>query len=150
MCSPAYAAEHAQTLSGPVAGWSGLTLLDLLRPNEGWATWDDWSARAGHPPAPPRRLGLDSYTYLLEAAVAGTGIALGWRHFIEPFLEAAMVAPGRSGADVGNFFLAEKANGETFPDDDESGSRPFQAISACSITLSPQLFTDLTDFTCRH
>ena len=88
VCSPAYAAEHADTLAGPVAGWSVLTLLDLLRPNEGWASWDDWFARAGRPAAAPRCLGLDTSTYVLEAAAAGTGIALGWRHFIERFLEA--------------------------------------------------------------
>ena len=94
VCSPAYAAEHAETLAGPFAGWIGLTLLDLLRPNKGWATWEDWFALAGHPPGTARRLGLDSYTYVLEAA-AGTGLALGWRHYIERFLEAGtLVALG--------------------------------------------------------
>ena len=88
VCSPAYAAEHAEVLAGPVAGWSRLTLLDLLRPNDGWATWEDWFAVAGHPAGTPRRLGLDTSTYVLEAAAAGTGIALAWRHFIERFLEA--------------------------------------------------------------
>ena len=88
ICSPAYAATHAQTLDGPVAGWSGLTFLDLLRPNEGWASWEDWFAVAGRPDATPRRLGFDSYTYVLEAAAAGHGIALGWRGFIERSLEA--------------------------------------------------------------
>ena len=88
VCSPAYAAEHAETLAGPVTGWTGLTLLDLLRPNEGWASWEDWFAVAGVPAGTPRRLGLDTSTYVLEAAAAGTGIALGWRHFIERFLEA--------------------------------------------------------------
>ena len=88
VCSPAYAAEHAETLAGPVTGWSGLTLLDLLRPNDGWASWEDWFAVAGLPAETPRRLGLDTSTYVLEAAAAGTGIALGWRHFIERFLEA--------------------------------------------------------------
>ena len=87
VCSPAYAMEHGETLAGPVAGWSGLTFLDLLRPNEGWATWEDWFAAAGQPTGTPRRLGLDSYTYALEAAAAGHGIALGWRRFIERFLE---------------------------------------------------------------
>ena len=92
VCSPAYAAEHAQTLAGAVAGWSALTFLDLLRPNEGWATWEDWFAVAGRPDdGTPRRLGLDSYTYVLEAAAAGHGIALGWRHFIERFLEAGVL-----------------------------------------------------------
>ena len=95
VCSPAYAAAHAQALAGPVAGWNGLTLLDLVRPNEGWASWEDWFARVGHPAAAPRRIGLDCYTYVLEAAAAGTGIALGWRQFIERFLEAGtLVALG--------------------------------------------------------
>ena len=95
VCSPAYAAAHAQTLAGPVSGWSGLTLLDLLRPNEGWASWEDWFAVAGRPDRAPRRLGFDSYTYVLEAAAAGHGIALGWRYFIERPLEAgALVALG--------------------------------------------------------
>ena len=95
VCSPAYAAAHAQTLAGPVAGWSGLTFLDLVRPNEGWATWEDWFAAAGHPHGPPRRLGLDCYTYVLEAAASGHGIALGWRHFAERLVDAgALVTLG--------------------------------------------------------
>ena len=95
VCSPAYAAAHAHTLAGPVTGWSELTFLDLLRPNEGWAAWEDWFAVAGSLPGAPRRLGLDSYTYVLEAAAAGHGIALGWRYFIERPLESgALVALG--------------------------------------------------------
>lgn len=95
VCSPAYAAANAQVLADPVAGWSGLTFLDLLRPNEGWATWEDWFAAAGHPNGTPRRLGLDSYTYVLEAAASGRGIALGWRHCVERQVEAGtLVALG--------------------------------------------------------
>ena len=95
VCSPAYAAAHAQALAGPVAGWSGLTFLDLLRPSEGWASWEDWFAVAGRPDGTPRYLGFDSYTYVLDAAAAGHGIAVGWRHFIERPLEAgALVALG--------------------------------------------------------
>ena len=95
VCSPAYAAAHADTLAGPVAGWSGLTFLDLLRPNQGWATWEDWCAVVGHPDGAPRRLGFDSYTYVLEAAAAGHGLALAWRHYSERSLDAgALVALG--------------------------------------------------------
>ena len=93
LCSPAYAAELAQALAGPAAGWSGLTFLDLLRPNEGWATWEDWFAPAGGPAGTPRRLGLDSHTYVLEAVATGSGAALGWRQFIERFLEAGTLVP---------------------------------------------------------
>ena len=49
VCSPAYAAAHADALAGPAAGWSKLTLLDLLRPNEGWGV-----GRTGSP-SPDRR-----------------------------------------------------------------------------------------------
>ena len=112
LCSPAYAAAHAQTLAGPVAGWGGLTFLDLLRPNEGWASWEDWFTVAGRPDREPRRLGLDSYTYVLEAAAAGHGIALGWRHFIERSLEAgALVALGDGFVEFDNAYygvLTEK------------------------------------------
>ena len=95
VCSPAYAATHAQTLAAPVADRAGLTFLDLLRPNEGWASWEDWFAVAGRPDRAPRRLELDSYAYVLEAAAAGNGIALGWRYFIERSLAAgALVALG--------------------------------------------------------
>ena len=95
VCSPAYADAHARTLAGPVTGWSGLTFIDLLRPSEGWALWEDWFAVAGSPDGAPRRLELDSYVYVLEAAAAGHGIALGWRDFIERPLESgALVALG--------------------------------------------------------
>ena len=87
LCSPGYAAAHADVLSGPVSGWGGLTFLDLARPNEGWASWEDWFEAAGRPQHAPRYIGFDSYAYLLEAAVAGHGIALGWRHFIDRSLD---------------------------------------------------------------
>ena len=107
VCSPAYAAVHAETLAGPVAGWGGLTLLDLVRPNEGWATWEGWFARAGQPDPLPRRLDFDSYMYVLEAAVGGHGIALGWRHFIERFLEAGtLVALGEGFVDFDRAYYA--------------------------------------------
>ena len=88
VCSPAYAAEHGETLAGPGVDWSGLTLLDLVRPNPGWTSWDDWLALPGRPAGTPRRLEFDHYTYVLEAAAAGNGIALGCRDFIERLLDA--------------------------------------------------------------
>ena len=106
LCSPTYAATHAQTLAGPVSGWSGLTFLDLLRPNEGWATWEDWFAVVGRPDGTPRRMGFDSYTYVLEAAAAGHGIALGWRYFVERRLETgALVALGDGFVELDNYYF---------------------------------------------
>ena len=106
VCSPAYAATHARTLARPVAGWSGLTFLDLMRPNEGWASWEDWFAVAGRPDEAQRRVGFDSYTYVIEAAAAGHGIALGWRNLIERSMEAgALVTLGDGFVEFDNLFL---------------------------------------------
>ena len=68
LCSPGYAASHAEVLSVPVSGWSSLTFLDLTRPDKGWASWEDWFGAAGRPERAPRYLGFDSYGYALEAA----------------------------------------------------------------------------------
>ena len=71
--------------------------LERNRPpvEEGWASWEDWFAVAGRPDGAPRRIGFDSYTYVLEAAAAGHGLALSWRRYIERPLDAgALVALG--------------------------------------------------------
>ena len=88
ICSPAYARTHAKILYGPVQGWGGLTFLDHSRPNEGWATWEDWFRVTGHPEQTPRYMSFDNYSYLLEAAATGHGIMLGWRHFIEQRIDS--------------------------------------------------------------
>ena len=93
VCSPHYAAAHAETLKLPVSLWGGLTFLDLLRPNMGWASWDDWFGVAGCPETAPQFRGFDSYTYVLEAATAGHGIALGWQNYVDRYLEAGMLVP---------------------------------------------------------
>ena len=93
VCAPAYAAEHADVLARPVEAWGGLTLLDGARPSRGWASWEDWFEAAGRPRGAPRRLRYFDYVFLLEDAVAGAGLALGWRRLIERHLESsALVA----------------------------------------------------------
>ena len=93
VCSPRYATTHAETLSRPVGSWGELTFLDLIRRKPGWASWDDWFRVMGRPNSTPRFKGFDSYVYVLEAATAGHGIALGWRHFIERHLESGTLVP---------------------------------------------------------
>lgn len=87
VCSPAFAERHREILDGPLSAWSSLTLLDLTRRNRGWASWADWFARFGEPDGACPRLGFDNYVYLLEAAAAGRGLALGWRGLIDRYLD---------------------------------------------------------------
>ena len=96
ICAPAYAAAHPEMVSGSTWDWGRLTLLDLEWPNPGWSTWSsqgwsswqDWFGLTGQPESAPRYETYDSYTQLLQAAVVGRGVALGWRYWIESHLEA--------------------------------------------------------------
>lgn len=86
VCSPGFAEAHADTLRRPVAQWGALPFLDFVRPSLGWATWDDWFEAAGRPDLPPRYRNFDDYVYMIDAAVAGQGLALGWRNFVGRFV----------------------------------------------------------------
>ena len=94
VCSPDFAARHAAVLAGPVADWGRLPFLRLARPPRGWMTWHDWFQSAGYPRPRPRYIGIEDYVYLIEAAVDGQGLALGWRHFIDRHIRGGtLVAP---------------------------------------------------------
>ena len=97
VCAPGYFAEHAHALARPVGEWDGLTLLDGARPGRGWATWEDWFESAGRPRAEPRRLRYFDSVFLLEDAVAGAGLALGWRRLIDRHLESGALVAVRDG-----------------------------------------------------
>lgn len=62
----------------------------------GWLTWDDWFAMQGqHRPPHARDLRLNTYDLVIQAAVAGEGLALGWLPLVEPHLAAGtLVAVG--------------------------------------------------------
>lgn len=86
LCSPAYAEEHADILRRPVEAWGPLTFLYLARPSRGWLTWDDWFEAVGQPNPKPRYVAYEDYVYLIDAACAGRGLALGWRHFLDRYV----------------------------------------------------------------
>lgn len=87
LCSPAYAEKHADVLRRPVAEWSSLTFLYLARPSRGWTTWEDWFEAVGRPRSMPHYMSFSNYVYLIEGACAGQGIALGWRHFLDRYVD---------------------------------------------------------------
>ena len=93
VCSPQFASRHREALKRPVSAWVDLPFLDLVRPNLGWTTWSDWFREVGVPAAAPRFKQFDSYDYVLNAAVHGEGIALGWLHYIERHLESGALIP---------------------------------------------------------
>ncbi|MDE0392620.1 MAG: LysR family transcriptional regulator [Rhodospirillales bacterium] len=106
-CSPGYAVEHAGALKGPVAGWGTLTFLAFAVPGEGAESWKRWFTAAGRPATRLRIEEFDVYMYALEAAVAGRGLVLGWRHLIGRYVEnGALVALGDGFVETARCFTA--------------------------------------------
>ncbi|MEM8797305.1 MAG: LysR substrate-binding domain-containing protein [Pseudomonadota bacterium] len=89
VCAPALVAEHALPLKP--SDLSRFPLLPHVVVPQDWMEWHDWFESVGvKPPERFRTLPFDSYPLALQAAVAGQGIALGWRRTTE-----GMIAEGK-------------------------------------------------------
>ena len=73
------------------SAWLDLPFLELSSYNYGWASWDDWFAAQGMAPVSPQFQYFNNYVYLLEAAAAGKGIALGWRGLIDRYIDTGVL-----------------------------------------------------------
>lgn len=116
---PAMPQPTQDILRGPVGGWTGLSFLDLTVQRQGHGMWEDWFEAASRPGASPRYLGVNSYSYVLEAAISRWGVALGSRGFIERCLDnGSLVALADRFVETGNTYycvLAEKRRDEQIP-----------------------------------
>lgn len=65
-----------------------LTLLYFDMPGFGWLNWDDWLTADGLGQLRPRgTLHFNHYDQLIQAAVAGQGVAIGRAELVSPLLE---------------------------------------------------------------
>ncbi len=72
-------------------GLAGYPLLCHRIVPQDWMDWPDWFAAIGHAaPRGARTIGFDSFPLVLQAAVAGQAIALGWRRTV-----AGLIADGK-------------------------------------------------------
>ncbi|MBO6805401.1 MAG: LysR family transcriptional regulator, partial [Thalassospira sp.] len=62
-----------------------------------WLTWESWLADHGITRKPAQGdLGLNTYGFVIQAALAEQGVALGWRGLVDHHLEqGSLVAVGR-------------------------------------------------------
>ena len=92
VCSPTYADEHQ------IESLDDLLTADLINldyKNWNWMNWGIWLTEAGvNPVETPVIVNTNSYTAQIDAARAGLGVALGWRHLVDQdFASGALVQP---------------------------------------------------------
>jgi putative choline sulfate-utilization transcription factor len=91
VCSPQLIAGRSLPL--PVDALKEFALLHLR--GEGSSNWFDWAGvfRALNiPQAPaPGQLRFDNYTLLIQAAIGGQGVAIGWRHLVDALLDQGLL-----------------------------------------------------------
>jgi LysR family glycine cleavage system transcriptional activator len=93
VCSPGYLAGRRTPLD--LADLADHRLLHHKAEPQDWLEWDDWLERQGL----AIRVGyrgsvFDSYPVMVQAAVEGHGIALGWRRTMERLLQSrALIRP---------------------------------------------------------
>lgn len=72
---------------------SGLCLLAFDDPQHPWLQWSDWLAAVGWADAKPQAvLHFNQYDQLIQAALAGQGVALGRLELIQPLLDEKRLA----------------------------------------------------------
>jgi len=89
--APALIKDVPELIEPGLEAWRGIPLLKLSKRNFGWATWEDWFSASGIDDFEPEYLYFENYVYLLEAAAAGKGIALGWRGLVDRHLESGVL-----------------------------------------------------------
>ncbi|MCP4335133.1 MAG: LysR family transcriptional regulator [Gammaproteobacteria bacterium] len=92
VAAPAFIECHRVLLDDEISAWQALPFLDLSKHNYVWATWKDWFQAKGCADFAPDFTFFSNYVYLLEAAAAGKGLALGWRGLIERHLHNGVLS----------------------------------------------------------
>jgi DNA-binding transcriptional LysR family regulator len=85
-----YVKEHGRPRR--VADLLNHRFIHLEEPHREAATWRDWLASGGlERQAAPRGLIMNDYALVVQAAMEGQGIALGWRHLTENLIRAGLL-----------------------------------------------------------
>lgn len=85
VCSPAYLARNPQLANPQQLGEA--TWLWLEDPQSDWIGWQEWFYRNGLKATEPRnRININSYSMLIQSALAGQGMALAWSNLVDDHL----------------------------------------------------------------
>lgn len=96
VCSPALADKLGLTPGQALSDLRGIPLLHKDVDDPRWPNWKSWSSAMGVQPSEfPVSFRYNNYPLIVEAAIAGQGLCLGWKGLITPFIdEGKLIALG--------------------------------------------------------
>ena len=87
VAAPALAATFSLRVSSPPDHLLDVPLLHMDDGDRPWMSWGEWFGRFGLVvPRTAGRVLFNNYPVVLQQAVAGRGVALGWRHLVDDLL----------------------------------------------------------------
>lgn len=90
VCAPAYLARNPHLCVFDCLHEA--TWLWLDRSQRDWIDWEDWFKLLGHAPRTPRQsVNINSYSMVLQSAITGQGLALGWSNLLSDHLETGVL-----------------------------------------------------------
>lgn len=90
VASPAYLKNHGQPdTAAALMPHRLIHLEEAYRPRPDWRTW--FNAHGLDIDDSEHSLRLNDYALVIQAALAGDGIALGWRHILQPLLDQGLL-----------------------------------------------------------
>ena len=96
IASPAFAHEHGLDTDSTAADVYRAPFVHMDDGDHPWMSWADWLAHFGIAlRRQPSRVLFHNYPMVLQQALAGRGVALGWRHLIDDLVDGdALVVVG--------------------------------------------------------
>jgi len=92
VASPAFIESHG--MPETFDALAQLRLIHLEEPARVACDWKEWFESAGYQYRPQSRpLTINDYVLVIQAALAGEGVALGWQHLIAPQVASGALVP---------------------------------------------------------
>lgn len=92
VAAPALADAHGLDADSDPAAVVSAPLLHIDRGEREWMSWSTWLAAFDVPdPTARRRVVFNNYPMVLRQAIAGNGVALGWRVLVDDLMASGML-----------------------------------------------------------
>lgn len=90
VCSPRYLQQHPEIADPNKISHGTLLSLDI---SEDWVTWSDWFRQTNITPTAGtgRKLNINNYLLVIQAALNGQGLALGWSNLVDDYLASGLL-----------------------------------------------------------